>query len=923
MDSLSRVVRTLAVVSATVVGALVAVPGVAGAVPVAAGGAPVAAGDGPDAATLAAFVATHHSSGSGRFASVRSGGYASSGGFADTACYGTSHTQSGTNGASQLIVTSFGLFYDCNFNAWELDVTTQDAWSESDLEHVAVIADTDLNSSTGCNGYDRAIVGTFDSTQGLVAAALVTPSCDQTTWLVADQDQVTHPTATTVALDFLQDDLNNPGSFRWSGSLQGTAESTADRFPVTGLLTETGYPTVPADNACPPGLLDGLPARMAVLPDASATAAAVDALRRAGLGSVTAEAGGVVRFTGDPPAASAALGAAGIAASVSTDRIAHYADVPNDTSYAQQWNLPLIDMPTAWDVTHGSGSVAVADIDTGVDATHPDLQGKLTPGYDFTTKAALAPGNTDTNGHGTAVAGVIGAATNNALGLAGVGWDTTVTPVKVSNGDSDLTTSAVVAGLDWAVANGNKVINMSLGTCGEPTLASAVQNAEAHGALIVAAAGNQFLAGNPIEYPAGYPGVVGVGALARDGSKAVYSETGPGVALVAPGGSADGNPADDIPVLQAGGGYAAEAGTSFASPEVAAVAALILAADPGVTPADAGAIEVATAVHVGTSPDSNYGNGELDAAKALAVAKKVRRAAGPDRYATAVALSQLGFPNGASTVFVASGDTFADALATGALSGVQSGPILLTGACNLPSGTAAELARLKPKTVYVIGGPLAVCDAVLQTVSQASGVSAVRVSGPDRYATDAAIARLGWASTAPTVYVTTGVNFPDGLTGAARAALDGAPLLLTDTCTLPSSIQQTLARLAPTTVKIIGGTVSICPAVQSAIAAAAPGAQVIRIAGATRVDTGELVAQDGWKTAPSVVVASAATFPDALSAGAFAALNKVPLLINDACKADPGLAQEVTALGATSMTVMGGSLALCGAAVAPLAVALS
>lgn len=932
MDLITRSARALVAVVAMVAAPMAALPPPASAAP--ALPAPVvtprpaaqpAPGPGPDASALAAFAATHRAAPAGRLqsASEASARLASGGaGFADTACYGTGHTQSGTTGATQLIVTSFGLFYDCSFNAWELDVTTQDAWAPSDLAHVAVVADTDMNAATGCNGYDRAIVGTYDSSAGLVAAALVTPSCDQSTWLVADEDAVSHPTPTSVALDFLQNDLGNPASFRWSGSLLGTAESQADRFPPTGTFTETGFPVVPADNACPPGLMDGVPARMALLSDPGAQAAAAAVLRAAGLGSVRAETGGVLRFTGDPAAAAAALGRAGIGASVSADRVARYADVPNDPDYAAQWNLPVLNMPAAWDLTHGSASVPVADIDTGVDGTHPDLQGKLTPGYDVTTQAALASGNTDSNGHGTAVAGVIGAATNNAAGIAGVGWDTMVTPVKASNGDADLTTSAIIAGLNWAVANGNRVVNMSLGTCGEPTLAAAVQNAESHGVLIVAAAGNQYLAGNPIQYPAGYPGVIGVGALAHDGTRAMYSETGADVALVAPGGSADGTAADDITLLAPGGGYTTAAGTSFASPEVAAVAALVLAADPGLTPSDAGALEVATAAKVGTSPDASYGQGRLDAARALTVAAKMRRAAGADRYGTAVALSQLAFPNGAPNVYLASGRTFADALPTGALSGLQPGPILLTDSCSLPASTAAELARLKPKALYVIGGQLAVCDAVAQAAAQASGASATRVAGGDRYATDAAVAELGWPGTTGTVYVTTGVNFPDGLTGAARAALDGAPLLLTDTCSLPPPIQQTIARLAPKAVKLLGGTMSICPAVQTAIAAAAPGAQVTRIAGATRVDTGELVAQDGWKTSPSFVVASADNFPDALAAGAFAALDKLPLLINDACQADPGLAQEVTALGATSMTVVGGPLALCGRAVAPLAAAL-
>jgi len=872
---------------------------------------------GADPSAVRAFVLRHRSA----LAEVRRPALAAAPGAPASSCYGTAHTQA-PGAATQLIVVSYGLFYDCTVDAWELDVTTQDSWADADLVDLEVAVDTDDNAATGCNGYDRAVAATYDTNAGLVAATVITPSCDQTSWLIADPfDGIAHPTPDTAQLSFGQEDLGNPTAFRWHGDMIGTAETNPDRFPLTGNLTETGYPPVPANNACPSGLISGLPARMAVLSDPARAAAAGLLLARAGLGSVTPESEGVVRFTGDPAAAAAALGRAGIGADVSTDHLVHYDDVPNDPMFSTQWNLPPLNMVAAWDITHGSAGVAVADIDSGVDGTHPELQGKLTPGYDVGLGTALAAGNTDDVGHGTAVAGVIGAATNNGIGVAGVGWNTMVTPIKLDGGEEP-TTSELVIGLRWAVANGNRIVNMSLGTCGQATLASAVQLAEQHGVLLVASAGNGFLTGNPIEYPAGYPGVIAVGATGHDGTRAYYSETGSQVSLVAPGGSADGTPTDDMPLLQAGGGYTTEAGTSFAAPEVAAVAALVLAADPSLTPSDAGALVTATASHVGTSPDVNYGAGMLDAAAALTAAARLKRAAGATRYGTAVALSRLAFPTGATTAYVVSGETFADALSTGALAARAQGPILLTDTCALPPTTATELARLKAKTVYVIGGANAVCPAVLTAVSQAAGVPAIRVAGADRYGTDAALAAIGWPAKVTTVYVTTGVNFPDGLTGSARAAKDGSPILLTDTCALPPSIRAMLVRLAPTSVKVIGGSLAVCPAVLTAIAAAVPGAQVVRIAGASRVDTAVKVMQDGWTSATSVIVASAANFPDALSAGAYAALTKSPLLINDACRADPEVGAAVAALGSTSMTAMGGSLALCGAAVAPLVVRL-
>lgn len=918
--------RAMALASATAMVCVVA--GVA-AVPAGAegGGGPrpstaAAPGGGADPGALADYVANHPASASsvGRFRAAHAAA-ASAGpdGASDAAkaCYGTGHTHP-TGQAPQLDVAAFGLMYDCTFHIWNLDLTTADNWDASQLSRVIVYVDDDLNASTGCMGYDRAVIGTYDATNGLSAATLITPSCDPSTFRVASNDGLDHPQPNTLIMGFSNEDLGNPASFRWHGLLQGTSESTADLFPVSGDLTEQGYPPVPADNPCPPGSVDGMTARVAVVSNPARTTDAASALEAGGLGSVRALPGGVLQFTGDPRRAVDALAGAGLEGSVSTDRVARYQDVPDNPQYPQQWNLAAIDMPTAWGFTHGSPAIAVADLDSGVDATHPQLQGKLLPGYDARTGTALAGGNTDTVGHGTEVAGVIAATTNTGMGIAAVGWDTKVVPIKLSDQPK---TSEIVGGIMWATDHGLRILNLSLGTCGDPTLAAAVQYAEVHGALVVAAAGNQYDDGNPVQFPAGYPGVVAVGATGRDGTRAGYSETGPNIGLVAPGGSADSNPDDDLILLQAGGGYTTGAGTSFASPEVAAVAALVLAADPSLTPTDAGALMEATARQTQTSPDAAYGHGLLEAGTTLQAATKLTRAAGGDRFGTAVALSQLGFPGGASTAYVASGRTFADALPTGALSGVQPGPVLLTDTCALPASAAAELARLKPQSVYVIGGPAAVCDGVLQAITQQTGVTPTRVAGADRYATDAAIVALGWPGQVQTAYVTTGVNFPDGLTGSARAAKDGSPLLLADTCALPQPVHDQLVRLAPKVVKIIGGSAALCPDIDRSISSVT-GAQVVRISGANRVQTGIAVVADGWANASTVLVASAANFPDALSAGALAAQQKEPLLLNDACGIDQPVAAELQTLAATKLIVAGGSNALCGAAVAPLVAVL-
>ena len=176
-----------------------------------------------------------------------------------------------------------------------------------------------------------------------------------------------------------------------------------------------------------------------------------------------------------------------------------------------------------------------------------------------------------------------------------------------------------------------RVVNMSLGGPGySQGLADAVAYAQAHGVLLVAAVGNQATKGNPVEYPAAFPGVIGVGATGYNGAHSWYSNTGTQVDIVAPGGSADGNPSHDIRVLQAAGTTTTMAGTSFASPTVAAAAALVLARNPALQPFQAGQALVNSAADLGSpGPDPIFGAGLLDAAAAAQAASTIASAPDP------------------------------------------------------------------------------------------------------------------------------------------------------------------------------------------------------------------------------------------------------------------------------------------------------
>jgi type VII secretion-associated serine protease mycosin len=299
--------------------------------------------------------------------------------------------------------------------------------------------------------------------------------------------------------------------------------------------------------------------------------------------------------------------------------------IPNDTYYSTyQWNLPQIRAPYAWAVSTGSSDVIVAVLDSGADLTHPDLQGQLVAGYDFVNGD---DNPSDNEGHGTHVAGIVAAHTNNGQGVAGVAWGSKIMPVKVLDWRGRGTHSQGADGIIWATGQGARIINLSLGgESSSATLQNAVNYAYDHGVLVVAAAGNEYEEGNPVIYPAAYPHVLAVAATGDQDEHADYSETGTYVDVAAPGGnpssSWDANP--DHWILStywrgAGyGEYLQVAGTSQAAPHVAGLAALVWSVSPSLSNDQVEQVIEETAVDLGNpGRDDVFGHGRIDAYAAL------------------------------------------------------------------------------------------------------------------------------------------------------------------------------------------------------------------------------------------------------------------------------------------------------------------
>ena len=311
--------------------------------------------------------------------------------------------------------------------------------------------------------------------------------------------------------------------------------------------------------------------------------------------------------------------------------------VPTDPLVFFQWYVPAIHAFDYWPEVPSLQPVRVAVIDSGVDASHPELRGRIVAARSFVKKGKAT---VDERGHGTMVAGEIAAALDNAEGIAGVGFPVELLVAKVAEPDGIITVEAEAKAIRWAVENGAQVVNLSLGGHRDPGSGrddeyspleqAAVEYAYESGAVVVAATGNcdDHCPYRFADYPAALPHVLGVSALTQlagvpdfSHRDAVYNDlAAPGVGIVSTFPLALSDPACSWP------GYSICApsslrngnGTSFAVPLVSAAAALLLATRPSLTPSQVMAVLERSAADLGPlGRDALTGNGELDVLAAL------------------------------------------------------------------------------------------------------------------------------------------------------------------------------------------------------------------------------------------------------------------------------------------------------------------
>ena len=318
------------------------------------------------------------------------------------------------------------------------------------------------------------------------------------------------------------------------------------------------------------------------------------------------------------------------------DGIVYAQGTPNDTDFSWQWDLSQLKMPSVWNTVTGSAGIVVAVIDTGLYRPLPDSPSNIQLGYNAITRTADTSTTTaslDDNGHGTHVSGTIDEAANNAFECAGMAYGVTLLPVKALDQTGEGYDSDIAAGIEWAIVQTPKprVINMSIGaSSSSATLQAAVEDAYNAGVAVVAAAGNEGLP--TVDYPAAYqPYVLSVGASGYNRELAYYSNYGPQLDVVAPGGDDTafaGSDTRDWIWQETIGGYNSSTGqtsysegvygyegTSMATPHVSALAALLVSQNSSLTPAEIYARIEQTADSLGTQ--STYGYGLIDPAAAV------------------------------------------------------------------------------------------------------------------------------------------------------------------------------------------------------------------------------------------------------------------------------------------------------------------
>jgi len=286
----------------------------------------------------------------------------------------------------------------------------------------------------------------------------------------------------------------------------------------------------------------------------------------------------------------------------------------------------------------------------------------------------------------------------------------------------------------------------------------------------------------------------------------------------------------------------------------------------------------------------------------------VTRIGGATRYDVAVGISQQYFPQGAKTVYIATGDNFPDALGAAPAAALRSAPLLLVEPGAIPAGVQSELARLSPDQIIVAGGPASVSPDVLAQLGDFAPL-VTRISGPDRYEVSRGVTRDAFGDVgAKVAYIATGGTFPDALSASAAAGSVAAPVILLDgqMSTLDAATATLLTDLGVTEVRIAGGPASVMPGIETALRSLPGVTSVTRLGGADRFVVSGATNRAAFTSSKVVFIASGYTFPDALAGAAVAGALGAPLYVVPTSCVPGYVLDDIVSLGATEVHILGG-----------------
>ncbi|WP_374055166.1 S8 family serine peptidase [Rossellomorea sp. FM04394] len=546
---------------------------------------------------------------------------------------------------------------------------------------------------------------------------------------------------------------------------------------------------------------------------------------------------------------------------------------PNDTYFHNQsQDFQVMKVLDAWEQYNPIKEVTVAIVDSGVDLKHPELRSRLVEGKNFINEEEPP---VDRSGHGTHVAGLVGAVTNNKMGIASAAEKVKLMPVKVFEGKTTYM-STVIQGIRYAADNGADIINLSLGSYSNmQALEDAIDYAVDKGALVVGAAGNDDE--HAVLYPATYSNVLAVGSVdSATLTRSTFSNYGETVDVSAPGTNIFSTWMD---------GYQALDGTSMSTAIVSSVSSMVKQQYPFLK-----GMQVKDALENSTTPlpeVDRLGTGLINAEEALNYVQTKNRIYGLNSVETAVEISKSGWTSleekeltiggknlNESFVILASGDSFPDSLAASPLASHLDSPILLVKNNQLSGSVKEELKRLNPSHVLMIGGGNAISQDVENEIKNLS-IETKRLFGVDRYETAVAINSV-IPYTTNKAFIVSGQNYPDALSVASYSGSMQYPVLFVQKEKVPQSVSTYMKENEISKTYVIGGQGIL----SNKVADSLPGD--FRIYGLDRYETNYKVHQTfASADSDSLYFATGAKFPDALSISPLAARTESPVVLVD------------------------------------------